>query len=144
MGAGKDAGGLGLEKRCIIERMIADLDELRERISAWPEEDQAAALFALEDELEDRTLELFLRRVITDERIPFDVVALEPMKVWGALRNAKGNGPAMVAGGGRPAGTPEATSKLGETRYRRAKEFKKISGGRTPPKSEPKKRRKEA
>ena len=58
MGAGKDAGGLGLEKRCIIERMIADLDELRERISAWPEEDQAAALFALEvieDELEDRT-----------------------------------------------------------------------------------------
>ena len=40
------------------ERMIADLDELRERISDWPEEDRTAALFALEvieDELEDRT-----------------------------------------------------------------------------------------
>jgi hypothetical protein len=38
--------------------MVADLDELRERISAWPEEERAAALFALEvieDELEDRT-----------------------------------------------------------------------------------------
>lgn len=37
-----------------MERMIADLDELRERISAWPEEEQAAAIFALaviEDEL---------------------------------------------------------------------------------------------
>jgi hypothetical protein len=34
--------------------LIADSDELRERISAWPEEERAAALFALqaiEDEL---------------------------------------------------------------------------------------------
>lgn len=41
--------------------MVADLDELRERIFAWPEEEQAAALFALEvieDELENRTDEL--------------------------------------------------------------------------------------
>ena len=41
--------------------MVADLDELRERISAWPEEERAPALFALEvieDELEDRTDEL--------------------------------------------------------------------------------------
>ena len=42
------------------EQMVADLDELRERISAWPEEERAPALFALEvieDELEDRTYE---------------------------------------------------------------------------------------
>jgi len=41
--------------------MIADLDELRERISGWPEEEQTAALFALqaiEDELNDRADDL--------------------------------------------------------------------------------------
>ncbi len=30
-----------------MERMIADLDELRERIATLPEEEQAAAIFAL-------------------------------------------------------------------------------------------------
>jgi hypothetical protein len=28
--------------------MIADLDDLRERLSTWPDEERAAALFALE------------------------------------------------------------------------------------------------
>ena len=47
-GAVRGARGLGLEAHCIMEWMIADLEELRERISGWPEEQQAAALFALE------------------------------------------------------------------------------------------------
>jgi hypothetical protein len=42
-----------------MERMIADLDGLRERIATLPEEEQAAAIFALavfEDELAARAM----------------------------------------------------------------------------------------
>jgi addiction module RelB/DinJ family antitoxin len=61
-------------------------------------------------------VELFLRRVIVDERIPFDVIALEPSKI-----------------GAPPHDVPKGEIFDPRGKWAAAKkEFKKISGAHTP------------
>jgi addiction module RelB/DinJ family antitoxin len=67
-------------------------------------------------------VELFLRRVIVDERIPFEVVALETSR----MQVATEAGMKMVLA---PDLNVLETTQRG---YRRKKEFKKFFGGRTP------------
>jgi addiction module RelB/DinJ family antitoxin len=77
-------------------------------------------------------VELFLRRMMVDERIPFDVVALQSFQIGGAYgERPKGDRPAGETDLGSSSPGVDS-SEARKTRYRRKKEFKKFSGAHTP------------
>jgi addiction module RelB/DinJ family antitoxin len=77
-------------------------------------------------------IELFLRRMIVDERIPFDVVALQTFQIDG-FSGERPNDDSLT-GETRVGSLPSdvGASEASKTRHRRTKEFKKFSGARTP------------
>jgi addiction module RelB/DinJ family antitoxin len=77
-------------------------------------------------------VELFLRRMMVDERIPFDVVALQNSQIGRSSEVQTATDP-LVGEAGRTSSPPSVDiSEARKTRYRRKKEFKKFSGAHTP------------
>jgi addiction module RelB/DinJ family antitoxin len=78
-------------------------------------------------------VELFLRRMIIDQRIPFDVVALPSLETEELLQDQPGAAALSVKSGTRSTKSDEPRAGTQKKRYRRKKEFKKFSGApRTP------------
>jgi len=77
-------------------------------------------------------VELFLRRMMVDERIPFDVVALQNFQI-GGISGERATGDRLTEEtnlGSSPPGVDSSEAR--KTRYRRKKELKKFSRAHTP------------
>jgi addiction module RelB/DinJ family antitoxin len=74
-------------------------------------------------------VELFLRRVIVDERIPFEVVALEETPTMDAVKSTQYNEPLAQKGAAYSLSGNAGDSGLRKRRHRLGKELKKFSGG---------------
>ena len=78
-------------------------------------------------------VELFLRRMIVDQRIPFDVVALQSFQIGGLVDEEPQDASLTTGNGSRKPAANAGQSSARKKTHRQKKEFKKFSEApRTP------------